>query len=245
MQNGPHGVQRSLWSNLFLLRVIHKAIVSSLLLLALSVVVLAQAPDNSSSSISAAGAQPSTEGIQKRWNEFGVWGGISFNAPTLIGKTPDARFGNIGLRYGRVLAASKTFAFEWTIDAIPLSILSNKRPTVVPAGLGFAIVLTRKSVYAWGAAPIGLKFNFRRNRRVQPFAQTTGGFLYFNEQVPIAGAARFNFTFDFSGGVQIVNTNRHAFTIGYKYQHISNGYRANFNPGVDVQMIFAGFSVFK
>jgi len=172
-----------------------------------------------------------TEGIQKRWNEFGVWGGISFNAPTLIGKTPDARFGNIGLRYGRVLAASKTVAFEWTIDAIPVALLSNNRFNVVPSGTGFIFTQTRKSVYAWGLAPIGLKFNFRRNRRVQPFAQTTGGFLYFNEQVPVAGAARFNFTFDFSGGVQIVNTNRRAFTIGYKYQHISNGFRATFQPG--------------
>ena len=63
--------------------------------------------------------------------------------------------------------------------------------------------------------------------------------------MPLAGAARFNFTFDFSGGVQIVNSTRRAFTIGYKYQHISNGYRATFNPGVDVQMIFAGFSIFK
>src|SRR5437870_11579779 len=153
--------------------------------------ISAQTPNTSSNS------QSNNEGIQKRWNEWGVWGGMSFDATTLIGKTPDARFGNIGLRYGRVLAASKTVAFEWTIDAIPLSILSNNRPTVVPAGLGFAIVLTRKSVYAWGLAPIGLKFNFRRNRRVQPFAQATGGFLYFNEQVPVAGAARFNFTFDF------------------------------------------------
>ena len=245
MRTVPHDIQRSLWSNLFLLRVIHQAIFSCLLLLTLPLVVLAQAPDNSSSSPSAAGAQSTTEGIQKRWNEFGVWGGISFNAPTLIGKTPDARFGNIGLRYGRVLAASKTVAFEWTIDAIPLSILSNRRFTAVPSGSGFVITQTRKSVYAWGLAPIGLKFNFRRNRRVQPFGQATGGFLYFNEQVPVAGAARFNFTFDFSGGVQIVNSNRRAFTIGYKYQHISNGFRASFNPGVDVQMIFAGFSVFK
>src|SRR2546430_1060116 len=177
MRTSPHNVQRSLWSSLFQLKVIQQTTSSCLLLLALSVGVLAQAPDNSSAPTSAAGAQPSTEGIQKRWNEFGVWGGISFNSPTLIGKTPDARFGNIGLRYGRVLAASKTVAFEWTIDAIPLSILSNKRPTVVPAGLGFAIVLTRKSVYALGLAPIGLKFNFRRNRRVQPFGQATGGFL--------------------------------------------------------------------
>src|SRR5260221_4175093 len=240
MRLTPHDSRQHRRSNSLSSRIIQHAAFSCLLILIPSIVGLAQAPDKSSSSSSTG-----TEGIQKRWNEFGVWGGISFNSPTLIGKTPDARFGNIGLRYDRVLAASKTVAFEWTIDAIPLSILSNKRPTVVPAGLGFAIVLTRKSVYAWGAAPIGLKFNFRRNRRVQPFAQATGGFLYFNEQAPVAGAARFNFTFDFSGGIQIVNPNRRAFTIGYKYQHISNGYRATFNPGVDVQMIFAGFSIFK
>jgi hypothetical protein len=216
-----------------------------LLLVAFSAGALAQESADSSSSNIAGGTPSPSEGIQKHSNEFGVWGGLSFNAPTLIGKTPDARFGNIGLRYGRVLAASKTVAFEWTIDAIPAAVLSNNRFTAVPSGTGFIFTQTRKSVYAWGAAPIGLKFNFRRNRRVQPFGQTTGGFLYFNEQVPVAGAARFNFTFDFSGGVQIVNSNRRAFTIGYKYQHISNGYRANFNPGVDVQMIFAGFSVFK
>ena len=218
---------------------------SCLLVLILSVIVSAQAINESSTPAVGSSAPSTSEGIQKRWNEFGIWGGISFDSPTLIGKTPNSRFGNIGLRYGRVLAASKTVAFEWTIDAVPLSILSNNRFTAVPSGSGFVVTQTRKSVYGWGAAPIGLKFNFRRNRRAQPFAQATGGFLYFNEQVPLAGAARFNFTFDFSGGVQIVNSNRRSFTIGYKYQHISNANRATFNPGVDVQMIFAGFSVFK
>jgi hypothetical protein len=188
---------------------------------------------------------PHSEGIQKGWNEFGVWGGVSFHSTTLIGKTPDARFGNIGLRYGRVLAASKTVAFSWTIDAIPLAVLSNPRFTAVPSGSGFVVTQSRKSVYAWGAAPIGLKFNFRRDRRVQPYGHATGGFLYFNEEVPLPGAARFNFTYDFSGGIQIVNSDRKAFTIGYKYQHISNGYRATFNPGVDAGMIFVGFSVFR
>lgn len=212
MSNSPHHSRRSRWSSLFSNKVIQRAACSCLLLLVSIVVVSAQADDTSSSSAASSAPQSSTEGIQKRWNEFGVWGGISFHSPTLIGKTPDSKFGNIGLRYGRVLAASKTVAFEWTIDAIPLAILSNNRFTVVPSGTGFIFTQTRKSVYGWGAAPIGLKFNFRRNRRVQPFGQATGGFLYFNEQVPIAGAARFNFTFDFSGGVQIVNTNRRAFT---------------------------------
>ena len=218
---------------------------SCLLVLISSVIVSAQAINESSSSAAGTSAPSTSEGIQKHWNEFGIWGGISFDSPTLIGKTPNSRFGNLALRYGRVLAASKAVAFEWTIDAVPLSILSNNRFTAVPSGSGFVVTQTRKSVYGWGVSPIGLKFNFRRNRRVQPFGQATGGFLYFNEQVPLAGAARFNFTFDFSGGVQIVNSNRRSFTIGYKYQHISNANRATFNPGVDVQMIFAAFSVFK
>src|SRR5258706_8159289 len=165
MRTCRRDLQRSVWSSEFLLRVI-RTIFPCLLLLALSVGGLAQQPNDSSSSNSTRGNPSPSEGIQKHSNEFGVWGGLSFSAPTLIGKTPDARFGNIGLRYGRVLAASKTVAFEWTIDAIPLSILSNKRFTAVPSGTGFVITQTRKSVYAWGLAPIGLKFNFRRHRRV-------------------------------------------------------------------------------
>jgi hypothetical protein len=190
--------------------------------------------------------QPPTDGIQKRDNEWGIWGGLSVDSPTLIGKTPDAHFGKLGLRYGRVLAASKSVAFEWTIDAIPVSIISNSRLVPVFSGNGFTVYgPRRKAVYGFGAAPIGLKFNFRRDRRLQPFGQATGGFLYFSEQVPDLNTSQFNFTFDFSGGVQIVNSNRRSFTVGYKYQHISNGYTGIYNPGVDVQMIFAGFSVFR
>jgi hypothetical protein len=208
---------------------------STTLLLLIPIFARAQATTDT-----AADKQQTSEGIQKRSNEFGVWGSISFDATTWIGYTPDARFGNIGLRYGRVLAASKKVAFEWTIDAIPVAILSNSRVTFVPS-----FQSTRKSVYAWGISPIGLKLNFRRNKRVQPFGAGTGGFLYFNEQVPVSGAARFNFTFDFQGGVQIVNSNQRSFMIGYKYNHISNGYHAPINPGVDVQMVFFGFSVFR
>lgn len=211
--------------------------------LVMSLNVTAQTTANQSSTSSANRAKPS-EGIQKRDNEWGIWGGVSFDAPTLIGKTPSAHYGNIGLRYGRVLAASKTVAFEWTIDAVPLTILSAERSILVSSS-PIVLNVSRKAVYGAGAAPIGLKFNFRRNRRLQPFGQATGGFLYFTEQVPISEASQFNFTFDFSGGVQIVNSTRRSFTIGYKYHHISNGNTGFFNPGVDVQMIFAGFSVFR
>lgn len=242
MQNDSHISQKTckgIWRSL------QVSIPSCLLLFALSVSISGQAPNEDSSTDSGVPNQSISEGIQKRDNEFGIWGGFSFHSPTLIGKTPDARFGNIGLRYGRVLAASKTVAFEWTINAIPVAVLSTRRFTLVPSGSGLVVVQSRKNVYGWGAAPIGWKFNFRRDRRVQPYGHATGGFIYFNEDVPLAGAARFNFTYDFAGGVQVVNSDRKAFTIGYKYQHISNGYRSSINPGVDVQMIFVGFSVFR
>jgi Lipid A 3-O-deacylase (PagL) len=190
-------------------------------------------------------SQPTTssEGIQKRWNELGIWGAMSFNSPWKFGSRHNARFGELRLRFGRVLAASKSVAFEWTIDAVPLAILSNDRSTPLPTGTG--VQNTRKSVYGAGLSPIGLKFNFRRQHRVQPFAEGTGGFLYFREDVPIPEALRFKFTFDLSGGIQIINGSRRAFTIGYKYKHLSNGSRSPINPGIDVQMVYAGFSIFK
>ena len=130
--------------------------------------------------------------IRRGANEFGVLGGLSFHGPTLWGNTEDARFGNIAVRYGRVLAANKTVAFEWTIEATPLAVLSLKRFIFTQTSAGnFTVTTSRESVYGAGLSPIGLKFNFRPQRRVQPFASATGGFLLFEKDIPVPGAARF------------------------------------------------------
>jgi hypothetical protein len=189
-------------------------------------------------------AQQASGDPDNKRNEFGVWGSISFDATTWIGYTPDARFGNIGLRYGRVLAANRNLAFSWTIDAVPVAILSVRRLTIVPTASGsFAARQTRDHTYGAGLSPIGLKLNFRRSHLLQPFASGTGGFLYFSKQVPVSGASQFNFTFDFGGGVEIVRDGRRGIGIGYKYQHISNGYTSPINPGVDVQMVHVGYFI--
>lgn len=194
----------------------------------------------------AAGESDSAIVIRRGVNEFGVLGGISFHGPTLWGNTEDARFGNLAIRYGRVLAANKTLAFEWTIDGTPLAVLSLKRFTFNQTSPGnFAVTTRRETVYGAGLSPIGLKFNFRPQRRVQPFASATGGFLFFEKDIPVPGAARFNFSVEFSGGIQIVNSSRRSFTLGYKFHHISNGFHSPINPGIDLQMIYGGFSVFR
>jgi len=219
-------------------RVLNPLTLSVLLLLLLIV------PKSAAQQANVPAGQQSSDAGENRRNEFGIWGGISIDAPTWIGKTPDARFGNIGLRYGRVLAANDNLAFSWTIDVVPVAVLSVNHFTIVPTGSGsFTVQRSRDHTYGAGLSPIGLKLNFRRSQTLQPFANGTAGFLYFSKDVPVAGAKQFNFTFDFGGGIDIVSESRRAITIGYKYQHISNGNRSPINPGVDVQLIYVGYSI--
>lgn len=216
---------------------LHKFLSTSTpLMLSCMFVLFLFVPESAAQNLDSTSAQQASGGIEKRQNEWGVWGAISFDSTTLIGKTPDAKFGQIGLRYGRVWLTNDNLALSWTIDAIPVAVLSVN---------SFPVPRTRERTYGAGLSPIGLRLNFRRQQKFQPFAGGSAGFLFFTKNVPRPDAARFNFTYNFGGGVQIVNESGRAITIGYKYHHISNAYHSPINPGVDVQMIYAGFSVFK
>jgi hypothetical protein len=47
------------------------------------------------------------------------------------------------------------------------------------------------------------------------------------------------------GGVQWKTGARRAWTVGYRYHHVSNGYRADVNPGFDSNLFYIGFSIFR
>jgi hypothetical protein len=186
----------------------------------------------------AAPQQRGVYGMEKAANEFGFWGGGSVNSPTLIGKTEGTRFGLLAFRYARVLARGESLALKYTLDAVPVASLSFPSPDTSSAG-------RRKTITGAGLSPVGFQLNFRRRERVQPFAQGSGGFLYFGERVPDTRGAQFNFTADFGGGVQWKTGARRAWTAGYRYHHVSNGYRADVNPGFDSNMFYVGFSIFR
>ena len=183
-------------------------------------------------------------GLEKKVNEFGVWGGGSFSSPTLIGQTEETRLAVVALRYARVLARGDSLSFKYTLDAVPVARLSfpASEPAAPPAP---GLSERRKTIAAAGLSPVGFQLNFRRRESVQPFLQTSGGFLYFGERIPDGRGARFNFTGDFGGGVQWKTSPRRAWTFGYRYQHVSNGYRAQVNPGFDSNLFYVGFSIFR
>jgi hypothetical protein len=194
-----------------------------------------------------AGAQRGVYGFERAANEYGFWGGGSFSSPTLIGKTEETRLGLFALRYARVVARGDNLALKYTLDAVPFALLSYPLTRFVeaPPPAGFGVLKERRKITGAGLSPVGFQVNFRRRERVQPFAQASGGFLYFGERIPDERGAQFNFTADFGGGVQWKTGARRAWTVGYRYHHVSNGYRADVNPGFDSNVFYAGFSIFR
>ena len=95
-------------------------------------------------------------------------------------------------------------------------------------------------VYGFAAAPLGATLEFSRTRRVYPFVETLLGIIASAEPVPVraGNATGLNFMFDVGGGVRIGR----AVTLGYKFLHVSNAGTTNFNPGLDNNVIYVGYS---
>lgn len=197
----------------------------------------------------AVGMRAQDKPLESGTSEFGAWAGYSLANPTLIGTTSNRRFINAGLRYGFVFGSKGDVAFEYTLDMVPAAILIQPPGTQLAVETGdprFA-GRGRRTVYGGGISPIGFKFIWRKSGTWQPFFGSTAGFVYSADPIPIpvAGATQFNFTFDFSLGVQILRAGHKAFIVGYKYDHISNAARSSVNPGFDTGVLFAGFSIFR
>jgi hypothetical protein len=182
-------------------------------------------------------------------NEFGFWAGFSPKATTIFeglreDEARDRRFFIAGLRYGRTLAANKSLALQWTIDAVPVAIATGTivSRTTSPSGVD---TFQRETAYGAGLTPIGLQVDFANGSKVHPFAHVNGGFLYFNKSMPIEDSGQFQFVGEAGGGVRIFTSERRAVSIGVMFHHISNGNRAGANRGLNQFVIYAGFSVFK
>jgi hypothetical protein len=183
-------------------------------------------------------------------NEFGVWGGYSVGNSHVFGTTSDRQLGALGFRYGRTIYDSPATSLQYTLDVVPVETLRQPKYQVCPPSSGLNGYCTngRETVYGGGISPLGLKLNFRREHSFQPFIASTAGFVASVRPVPvdIPGGTQFNFTFDLQAGMDFYNSSRNrVWRLGYKYQHISNAYRHNFNPGVDVHVIWIGYSFLK
>ena len=229
-----------------------------LLLLSQFVTVLAQTK--------SAAADFHTDALRTGANEYQAWSGYSPSSIQWIGKTEARRLLMAGGGWHRVILASNSVAWKFTLDVVPLILVSQ--PTLVfrtpivgtttcagpeiifatvndlsGVDLGPCAHPDRRSTYGFGWEPVGFDFNFRRRHRFQPIVGINGGFARFTRDVPISNSNSFNFTFSLRGGMQIFTSESRSLTIGYRFHHISNANTGNpFNPGIDSNFMYAGYS---
>ena len=196
----------------------------------------------------SAGSDDSPYRLKRGDNEFGVWGGGAFTATTIFGGLTDAEADERGFviaafRYGRTLAANKSMALQYTLDAIPLAVATGNIESSTT--VGGITTFRRASAYGAGVTPLGLQLDFANNSHVKPFIHVNGGLLVFNESVPLPDSGKLALIGETGAGLRIFTSERRAVSLGTRFHHISNDDRAGSNRGLNQFIIYAGFSIFK
>jgi hypothetical protein len=157
----------------------------------------------------------------------------------------------VGLRYHHRLLPTARQARDsydaptltYTADFLPVVGLHIPRDAALgaffPDGPQTGTALTTNGV---GLYPMGLRVAFSVRSRVHPFVGGQTGFLYFFDPVPDERGQSFNFAAALGGGVSVTLSGRWSMSLGYRYHHMSNGFRGSINPGLDVHLLSLGLA---
>jgi len=176
----------------------------------------------------------------------GVWVAGSFATGGPIGNVSKAQLGLFGLRYERLLVPTAPDSpngpsLTYMADLLPVLLLSIPPGTV--SGPPSDETSRGLDTYGIGLNPAGLRLTYRVTKRVQPFVEGSTGLRYFGQRVPTGWGKHVNFTFDVGAGVQVVLTSNLILTAGYRYHHLSNGFRGQINPGVDANLFHLDLAI--
>lgn len=136
------------------------------------------------------------------------------------------------LSWGRVLTGPVGPAFlrgrfEWAIEVMPL--FGQFQP-------GRAVGV--------GVTPLVWRWNLERHGSMAPFAEVAAGGLWTDEPVP-ADTVESNFTAHVGLGMRLLTGDHRAVVLAYRFHHISNGNRADRNPGVNAHLVYVGWTTFR
>ena len=164
-------------------------------------------------------------------HEFQFFAGYSPASSTLIGTETDRRFITAGFTYEHRC---------WIWNSMSLSYTG----TLMPAAI---LLEPRHAVYGFGIAPLGFTLDLMRTRRIHPFVETIEGLIASTEPIPETGpdASGLNFLIDLGGGIRWSVRRHRAVTFGYRFLHISNAGTTDFNPGVDNNVFYVGYSFLR
>ena len=193
-------------------------------------------------------AQPSAQ-ADRPARYVGVWMGLSPNSSVGEFTLPRRQLVLIGARVEWVVEASPLVTLAATSDIVPVAVITHTptytmREVVFPGGGTTQLKRQtgNKPVYGAGIMPFGFKLRVGSWPRVRLVGATSVGGLWFTRDVPIPDARRFNFAFEYGGGIEFGRRNGRTLTLAYKFHHLSNANSAAVNPGLDSNVIYFGVS---
>lgn len=206
--------------------------------------VLSQSsPPSSAASPQASEHSRSSAPLRKGANEFGLWSGYSPFSFVFKGTIKDHQLFLVNLQYARTLVGSRPVTLKYVAEIVPIALQFQPKQRFVVDGKKL-LVNPAATIYGAGTNPIGVQANFG-DKKIQPFAGGSLGFLYFKQQVPVQGASQFNYNIAINFGAQFFPRAGRSFSVGWKYDHLSNHYQAHLNPGLDSGVFYVGFSLVR
>ncbi len=176
-------------------------------------------------------------------HEFQLLAGYSPGSPTIIGTTRSARFALGGFSYSYRFRTAGSTSLHYNAGIMPAALLRVPAQTIYRSTPPSHRRVEAHTVYGFAVTPIGFMAEFSP-RRVRPFVDGVGGIIASTEPIPQnqPNATGLNFVFGFGGGVRWNLKPRRVLSLGYRFLHISNAGTTSFNPGVDNNVFYVGYS---
>jgi hypothetical protein len=176
-------------------------------------------------------------------HSFQFFAGYSPTSATLIGTAKDRRFVAAGFSYSYRCWIWGPVSLSYTPTAMPAAILLQPRQFAFLAP-NLGRVRPAHAVYGFAVAPLGFTLEIGPARKAYPFVETIEGVIASTQPIPEyrPNATGLNFLFDLGGGIRWNFARRSALTLGYRFLHISNAATTNYNPGVDNNVLYLGYS---
>jgi hypothetical protein len=191
-----------------------------------------------------AGFCSSDVGTEPR-HDFQFLAGYSPASVALIHGALDRRFVLAGFSYSYRCWAWRSISLNLTSTVLPAAIVIQPAEIVIsPLGRG---TIPGHAVYGFAVAPLGLTAELAQRHPVHPFLETMEGMIASTEPIPERqpNATGLNFLLDGGGGIRWNMRPRSALTFGYRFLHISNAGTTSFNPGLNNNVIYVGYSFLR
>ena len=163
--------------------------------------------------------------------EISVMGMIPDGDYRLFSATVRCKAWTIGVEYDRRIGRLLGARFDWATEVIPVMILSQPK---VSDFWGNALTPEQELVPGISISPVGMRFLYRDGKKIRPFFLGKLGAAVFTQKALSPNATYVNFNIQAAFGVQYAINNRYDLRVEpFQFFHISNGYLAPSNPGMD------------